>query len=654
MNRLILSVAFVLGIAAIVWAGTGFARSDALALAVTVVIGAVYLLGVVEILQFRRATATLQNALTQVSTGLEQLEPWLRTLHPSLRNAVRLRIEGERQPLPGPVFAPYLIGLLVMLGLLGTFIGMVVTLQGAVLALEGTTELQAIRAGLTRPIQGLGMAFGTSVAGVAASAMLGLITTLSRRDRMQASGQLDSAVKAEFQHFSLAYQRQETYRALQYQAQTLPQLVNRLQDMSEHLLQTSQTLGENLLTSQQSFQHNLHTAFTDLTQSVATSLQQHLVDSARQSGETLQPLLTSTCEQMIRLTSDTQQQLQQQAQQHLQQMGEGFEHTSRSVNESWQQGVKRVEQAQQSLLQDMQQAFTTHVQHSVGELRTTVESGSRASLEELRNLLQASEQLLSERRQAEQQWLHDASTRIEQLGSVLQQELTALRDAEAQRGDSAIERLASLETAVADHLSRLGTALEAPMARLIESATQAPKAAADIIEQMREKMSANMEHDNALLAERTRLLEDLSRLLTQLDSSASDQRQAVHQLVASASTLFDNLGNEFTRKVADEATRLQTAATQLTGSSIEVASLGDAFSLGVERFRESNEQLIDSFNRIQLTLDQSAARSDEQLAYYVAQAREIIDLSVMSQKEVFEELRRLSRPANADAAEEVC
>jgi hypothetical protein len=35
------------------------------------------------------------------------------------------------------------------------------------------------------------------------------------------------------------------------------------------------------------------------------------------------------------------------------------------------------------------------------------------------------------------------------------------------------------------------------------------------------------------------------------------------------------------------------------------------------------------------------SRSDEQLAYYVAQAREIIDLSILSQKEVFEELRQL-------------
>jgi hypothetical protein len=45
-------------------------------------------------------------------------------------------------------------------------------------------------------------------------------------------------------------------------------------------------------------------------------------------------------------------------------------------------------------------------------------------------------------------------------------------------------------------------------------------------------------------------------------------------------------------------------------------------------------------------------RSDEQLAYYVAQAREIIDLSLMSQKEIFEELRQLPGK-QALSAEEV-
>jgi hypothetical protein len=51
-------------------------------------------------------------------------------------------------------------------------------------------------------------------------------------------------------------------------------------------------------------------------------------------------------------------------------------------------------------------------------------------------------------------------------------------------------------------------------------------------------------------------------------------------------------------------------------------------------------------------LSKSITRSDEQLAYYVAQAREVIDLSIMSQKQIIEDLRQLAarRPALASAA----
>ena len=170
MSRLFFAAAFALGAIAIAWMGAAFIGTDLLALSVTLIIGVVYTLGFVELFQFRRATATLSSALAVLpssNTEVEiELEPWLKKLHGSLQNSVRLRIEGERVGLPAPVLTPYLVGLLVMLGLLGTFLGMVDTLQGAVAALEGTTELEAIRAGLAAPIKGLGLAFGTSVAGV--------------------------------------------------------------------------------------------------------------------------------------------------------------------------------------------------------------------------------------------------------------------------------------------------------------------------------------------------------------------------------------------------------------------------------------------------------------------------------------------------------
>ena len=37
-------------------------------------------------------------------------------------------------------------------------------------------------------------------------------------------------------------------------------------------------------------------------------------------------------------------------------------------------------------------------------------------------------------------------------------------------------------------------------------------------------------------------------------------------------------------------------------------------------------------------------RSDEQLAYYVAQAREVIDLSMLSQKQIIEDMQQLASP----------
>jgi hypothetical protein len=56
----------------------------------------------------------------------------------------------------------------------------------------------------------------------------------------------------------------------------------------------------------------------------------------------------------------------------------------------------------------------------------------------------------------------------------------------------------------------------------------------------------------------------------------------------------------------------------------------------VELFSESNDKLMETLQRIEGSLEKSVARSDEQLAYYVAQAREIIDLSIMSQKQIVE------------------
>lgn len=628
MSRMILTAAFLLGAMAIGWIAAGFVGTDALALTVTLVIGAVYLLGSFELVQFRRATATLANALQHLPRELANLDPFLKQLDPSLQNAVRLRIEGERVALPGPVFAPYLVGLLVMLGLLGTFVGMVVTLKGAVLALEGTTELQAIRSGLAVPIKGLGLAFGTSVAGVAASAMLGLIATLSRRDRMQATGLLDSRIATDLRAFSLVHNRQETFKAMQYQAQALPELVTRLNAMSEQMAQMNQQLGETLLSNQQSFQQQVQGSFTGLATAVEKSLKDSLAESGRLAGESIKPVVEAAMQGIAQEAQHTQTRLSDVMQQQLQAMTDTFSRTAESVSGAWQSGLTGFEQLQQQALSEMAQ---------------TLKGTQSGLLQEMHTLLQSTETLVEARKASEQAWLEQQGAQMEQLVGVIRTELNGLRDAEHERGLAAVERLSTLESTVAEHLGALGTALEAPMTRLIETASVAPKAAAEVIEQLRREISTNIERDNAMLAERTRMMESLKQLMGALDQASAAQQQAVEQLVQTSAELLHNLGAEFTRQVSTDTARLEDVAAQLTGSSIEVASLSEAFGFAVELFKESNEKLIDNFNRIEASLEKSSTRSDEQLAYYVAQAREIIDLSMMSQKEVFEELRRISQ-----------
>jgi hypothetical protein len=253
LNRLFFAAAFALGLLSIAWVGAGFVGSSGFALAMTALIGGVYLLGAQEIRRYRQTTASLAEALTQVPQPLVTLGDWLVRVPPALQNAVRQRIEGERGALPGLALTPYLIGLLVMLGMLGTFLGMVVTFQGVVFTLEGSADLQAIRSALAAPIKGLGLAFGTSVAGVAASAMLGLASALCRRERLRAGQMLDTRIATALRPWSRAHQREESFKLLQQQVHGMPELVDRLQAMMTMMERQSLALSERLVASQDTF-----------------------------------------------------------------------------------------------------------------------------------------------------------------------------------------------------------------------------------------------------------------------------------------------------------------------------------------------------------------------------------------------------------------
>lgn len=186
----------------------------------------------------------------------------------------------------------------------------------------------------------------------------------------------------------------------------------------------------------------------------------------------------------------------------------------------------------------------------------------------------------------------------------------------------------------------------AEMSRLIATASEAPRAAAELVGQLRDKLSDSMLRDNAMLDERSRILATLGTLLDAVNQAAGDQRAAIDGLVQSSAAMLAQTGARFDERIAAESGKLAAAAAEASGSAIEVASLGEAFGAAVQLFGDSSEALVNQLQRIEAALAKSGARSDEQLAYYVAQAREIVDLSISSQRQIVDDLQQLAiRPA---------
>lgn len=697
-NRNLSLLAFILGLAAVTWVAVGYVGGSALAFTVSCLIATVYLAGAFEMRRFHGSTSALARALGNIPDEVDNIGEWLQQVPVNLQNAVRLRIAGERVVLPGPGVTPYLIGLLVLLGMLGTFLGMVVTLKGAVIALESTTDLHAIRSALAAPVRGLGVAFGTSVAGVATSAMLGLLSTLARRDRQQVAQLLDSKIAGALRDFSFVHQRQQTFKALQTQAQSLPNLVDKLDTMISQMAEQNRQLGEQLLAGQRRFHEEAKGLYTDLAQSVDRSLKASLRESSTAAAEAIQPIVTTTMAGIAAETRGLHDKLLGTAETQLASVAGQFTQTVASVSENWSQALARHEQATDSQRRDLQGALTAYAdtfeQRSAALLASVETTQARlhadaaqqhaafaatatASQQQLASTFtdhfdgltarlnravaqvadtfaDRSATLLEEQRTAQITWRSEWTAGEEARQARFTDALTAMADRlEAQwqqAGENTLAQQEEITRTLGATARELVAATRhqaettiAEVTRLMQTAAEAPKAAAEVIGELRHELSASMARDNSLLEERNRIMETLGALLDAINHASTEQRGAIDALVVSSAELLERVGKQFAARVESETGKLVDIGASVAGGALEVASLGEAFGHAVQLFSDSNEKMMTALQRIEGGLAKSLTRSDEQLAYYVAQAREIIELSILSQKKMVDDLQRSGR-----------
>ncbi len=727
-------VVFLVGLLAVCWIGIGYVAVHPLGAAVAAIIAACYIAGGVELYRYRQASNGLRTALNDLGTAKDALAPWLERVPAGLRNAVRLRVEGERIALPGPVLTPYLVGLLVLLGMLGTLLGMMDTLRGTGLALQSATDMAAIRGSLASPVQGLAVAFGTSIAGVASSAMLGLLSALLRRDRLQVVQQLDRAIAGELHPYSQAWQRAESLRLLQAQSAALPALVDRLQAMTSAFEQHSTAANERLLTGQSDFL----THSQALQERLAVSLQQSLREGAEASAAAiagaLQPMAETTLAGLANHGQALHARVESAVQQQLAGLSEGFERSRVATEASWARIMAEQTQAQQALVADLRQhlqafsdgqcAQAETVLARIGERLQADAAGNteawRAAAEQQQAVnaalverqqqalqavgaqldaqAQALLQALDERHAAGQSLLQDheaqrshdwqaaqaaaasahaelqatleareqqrqagwdaLAAEMQQAHVALQTQLQASDEQRLQQWSAALdaiaqglaerqqqvcETLASTAQQIGENGRAQASATLAEVSTLLQTAADAPKAAAEVINELRSTLSESLVRDNKMLEERGHLLATVQTLLEAINHASHEQRTAVDALVGGSAELLERVGSRFTAHIAAETGKLDGIAEHLSGSAADVGQLAGTFGAAVEQFGAASTELSGRLEQIGGALDASLARSDEQLAYYVAQAREVVDLSLLSQKQVMEELQQLAK-----------
>ncbi|MEH6588803.1 MAG: hypothetical protein V7746_01030, partial [Halioglobus sp.] len=292
---------------------------------------------------------------------------------------------------------------------------------------------------------------------------------------------------------------------------------------------------------------------------------------------------------------------------------------------------------------------STSAQHEVVEKMISgsavvLETAGNRFSEQLDGVTGALTESSSAQHKAVEQLVGSSAQILETAGNRFGEQLNGVTDALTESSSAqhkAVEQLVGSSAQILETAgNRFGEQLNGVTDALTESSSTQNKA----VEQLIGSSAKILENAG------NRFGEQLSGVADSLTESSTAQQQAVDQLLGGSAKILDTAGTRFSEQLEREGEKFTGIADNVAASSGDMISLSETFALAVELFNQSNSSLIEQLASIEESMTDTTSRSDEQMAYYVAQAREIIDQSLLSQREVFEELRQL-KDANPVAAE---
>src|SRR5690606_37745713 len=190
--------------------------------------------------------------------------------------------------------------------------------------------------------------------------------------RAGSAGRIDAARAPARRTATGRHQREQTLQLLQKQADAMPLVVDRLQEMMATLERQNLALHERLAASQDAFHGKADAAYTRLAAAMEQALKQSVADNAEAAGAAIRPAVEATLAGLARETSAWQDTLAHAVRQQLDDVTGRFEATTGKVAELWTDALAQHRHAGASLAQDLgvtlQRFNDTFEQRSAGLL----------------------------------------------------------------------------------------------------------------------------------------------------------------------------------------------------------------------------------------------------------------------------------------------
>jgi hypothetical protein len=407
--------------------------------------------------------------------------------------------------------------------------------------------------------------------------------------------------------------RQQMLHEARTQTGQLPLLLAQVEALVTRVDSATDSLHTRMLEGQEDLQNKLVTLHTGLFEHVGQSLRESFAASGREAGESMAPILRDTMQAIAAQTEATQMTVRDGVDNQLAALAEVREQAAQSVHDT---RALVASQASAVAAQDsLRLALEATVRDAGGSLDTQAANATAM-------LQQVGEQLSAHREQLEQQWLAERTRFNEQQQARL--------EAQAESVQSALT--AAMTTHAQLTVDTLRPIVESTMAGL-DSA----------VATVRQEASEALQRDETLLQSQRELMTGLQATAGALAQDSAAYRSTLEVFAQQTATALDATALQFASTVGQEADRLAEVGGQFAAGAQGLTALGDALGSAVAQFDAVAQGLSATLQQLAQGMEEAAGRSDEQLAYYVAQAREVIDHSALAQQKLLDQLREISR-----------